>query len=111
MRRRSTAQKGLALALAAAVLAAVPARTLLDASVPDQGSHLEASHDPTHCGYLHDHDACHQLFASSASPAPGVATAGPRPPAATRLTSPATEPSDRRTPSSTLPRAPPPLRS
>lgn len=106
MRRRSTGQKCLAVALSVAVLSAAPARTLLDTSVPDDRAHVEASHDPARCGYLHDHAACHQLFASTAAPASGAAYLAP-PPAADRLISPSTVPSDRSTASSPLPRAPP----
>lgn len=107
MRARSTAQKGLAAALAVAVLAAVPARMLVDVSTPPDRAQVESSHDPARCGYLHDHAACQQLFASAASPAPASGTDATPPPASDRTTSAAAEPSERRTPTSTLPRAPP----
>lgn len=107
MGRRSTAQKGLALVLGAAVLAAVPARTILDAAAPDRRAHVESSHDPGRCGYLHDHAACQQLFASAASVAPDPATDrtlplvadAPAPRSHVRADAPAG--------SATLPRAPP----
>lgn len=111
MRRRSTAGKGLALALIAAVLAAAPARLVLDASVPEDRAHVESSHDPARCGYLHDHAACQLLFASAATPATQAAAEHPLPPLAEGVTAPATPPSGRAAASATLPRAPPHLGS
>ena len=111
MRRRSTAEKGLALALIAAVLAAAPARLVLDASVPDDRAQVESHHDPARCGYLHDHAACQLLFASAATPAPEPTGDHPLPPVTDEVTSPATPPTDRPAASATLPRAPPRLGS
>lgn len=111
MRRRSATEKGLALALAVAVLVASTARVLLDASVPDDRVHVEATHDPARCGYLHDHAACQQIFASAASPAAGAPAPVRLPPLTDRIAETAKEPADRRTPSPSLPRAPPHLGS
>ena len=111
MGRRSTARKGLALVLAAVVLAAVPARMALDAAAPDRRAQVEGSHDPARCGYLHDHAACQQLFASAASPAAGPAADASLPPVRRRQGPRSAAPPGRQAASSTLPRAPPHLGS
>lgn len=111
MGRRSTARKGLALVLAAVVLAAVPARMALDAAAPDRRAQVEGSHDPARCGYLHDHAACQQLFASAASPAAGEATDGGLPPVRHRRAPRSADAPGPQASSPTLPRAPPHLGS
>lgn len=111
MGTRSTARRGLALALAAVVLAAVPARMLVDAAVPDRRAHVESTHDPARCGYLHDHAACQQLFASAASPTPAAAADRLPPSVGDRLPPRSRDRDGRPGPSDPLPRAPPHLRS
>lgn len=111
MSRRAPARKGLALALTAAVLAGIPARLAVDAAAPEGRTYVESSHDPARCGYLHDHAACQQLFASAASPAPGPAADASLPPDRNRRGPRSAGLPVRQAPSSTLPRAPPHLGS
>lgn len=109
--RGPTARKALALLLAAAVLAAAPARLVVDAGADEGRTHLERTHDPARCGYLHDHAACQQLFASGAVPAPGGAVSRSLPPAPNRSTFRSSVRPGRRALSPALPRAPPHLGS
>lgn len=104
---RSTGRKALSLALAAAMLAAVPARLAVDAAAPDGRAQVETTHDPSRCGYLHDHAACQQLFASAAATPPDAA-AERSPPAAPERAGPRrSERPLRHVTSPALPRAPP----
>lgn len=107
MAPNTTAGRPLRLALVLAVLAAPTLRLAIDASVPDERDHVEASHDADRCRVLHDHEACLLLFASSPAAAAAAAPShGPTSPGSL-VTSPADAPRLPEGHAPGLPRAPP----